>query len=597
MEKLKTSHFLTFLFLFVCAGDFAFAQVAEMREANTLFSSGKFREAIPVYQQVLANVNDKEARLKLANCFRLTKQYTKAIEHYEQILKSGLRSYEHFWQYGECQMHEGKYAEAIGNFNKYLRFDPVHDKSLIWRETCDNIQQIISLEPNYEALLLPVNSPRADFAPSFYTNGLLFTSSRVDRMMLNKEGEEPQGILDLYFTEIRGKDNRVRYFKPRLLTGALNVQYHEGNSSYSPSDERIAFSRHNFISGCSRIRDGGGSLLGIYFSSVDDLGWTSLEPFPFNSDSFSLTQPFISSDGQSLLYASDQAGGQGGFDLYLSRYNGDEWTKPVNLGPTINSSGDEFFPFLHEDGTLYFSSDGHKGKGKLDVFKSTFENSWSKPEALPSPINSAFDDFSLILTPDQRQGYFASDRPGGVGEDDVYTFLLKEPYLECKEETEDNYCFTFRETGIHDVPIHGFVYKWILEDGQIQYGEEIQHCFPGPGDYEIRLSIVDTTYNLEISNTPYPIKLKKTSQARIAAPAETIQGEKINLSGSHSYLEDMSILGYKWDMGDGTLLSGENVEHTYAQPGVYEISLKIVGANPNFTELGKSCTLQTIQVE
>jgi outer membrane protein OmpA-like peptidoglycan-associated protein len=151
------------------------------------------------------------------------------------------------------------------------------------------------------------------------------------------------------------------------------------------------------------------------------------QPLNFSSDSFTCGHPSLSKDGQVMYFASDMPGGYGGKDLYFVTYSkrSKEWGDPVNLGPTINTAGDEVYPFIHEDGTLYFSSNGHIGLGGTDIyFSKGSATDWSTPLNMKSPINSGGDDFSLILSKDKESGYFTSNREGGKGQDDIYRFYM-----------------------------------------------------------------------------------------------------------------------------------------------------------------------------
>jgi outer membrane protein OmpA-like peptidoglycan-associated protein len=170
----------------------------------------------------------------------------------------------------------------------------------------------------------------------------------------------------------------------------------------------------------------------VYLPTENKWGDQLLEAAPFNDREYSVGHAALTADGQTLYFSSDKPGGYGGVDLYKSvRDQSGNWSAPVNLGPTVNTSGDEMFPFVANDGTLYFSSNGHLGLGGLDVFSSApVKDGWSKPENLGYPINTNWDDFNYIIDKDNKTGYFASNRdknadPAAHGDDDIYKFVKK----------------------------------------------------------------------------------------------------------------------------------------------------------------------------
>jgi outer membrane protein OmpA-like peptidoglycan-associated protein len=156
---------------------------------------------------------------------------------------------------------------------------------------------------------------------------------------------------------------------------------------------------------------------------LDD-AWSDPEPFPFNSNEYSVGHPALTPDGRTLFFASDMPGGFGGVDIYVSEWQSGKWTDPFNLGPVINTEGDEMFPFIHPEGWLFYSSDGLPGLGSMDIFYSNVFD-YKKPSTpinLGVPVNSNADDFAFIIDKDFKRGYFSSNREKGWGNDDMYAF-------------------------------------------------------------------------------------------------------------------------------------------------------------------------------
>ncbi|MBL7831811.1 MAG: OmpA family protein, partial [Saprospiraceae bacterium] len=179
--------------------------------------------------------------------------------------------------------------------------------------------------------------------------------------------------------------------------------------------------------------------LKIYTAKFQNGGWVNTDPFPFNSDEYDNCHPALSADGNVLVFASDMPDGEGGMDLYVCFKRDNVWTKPINLGKQINTSGNEIFPFLDVKGTLYFSSNGLKGMGGLDIFSATKNGNeffWTSPVNLGQPFNSIRDDLSYTGARSGQEGYFASNREGGLGEDDIYHWVLKPEYKGLSENLE-----------------------------------------------------------------------------------------------------------------------------------------------------------------
>ena len=203
--------------------------------------------------------------------------------------------------------------------------------------------------------------------------------------------------------------------------------------SFYKGGQKMAFSRSNLRAG-KPVSQAGRVNLELYFADIDDQKKLSrLEVFPFNSSAHSIGHPWVSEDGNTLYFSSDMPGGEGGTDIYTSQRLDGKWQPPLNLGPSINTLGNEFYPFLASDSVMYFSSDGHGGLGGLDIYSSlNYKGDFQTPRNLGFPLNTSSDDFSFILDATGKNGLFASNRPGGVGYDDIYRFKVKSYFIEGK---------------------------------------------------------------------------------------------------------------------------------------------------------------------
>lgn len=264
-----------------------------------------------------------------------------------------------------------------------------------------------------------INSVNLEFSPVYYQNGLVYVTSRYKSGAVDKKINET--FFELFYSELDAKGNPT---KPQAFSVNINSQAHEGPVSFSKKGDKIYFTRSNMQKGITKADSKGVTRLKVYEAKRGAFDWENVEELPFNSDEYSVMHPTLSSDGNTLYFASDMPGGVGGFDLYKVTRNRARWSDPVNLGIKINSEKNDVFPFIHSSGTLFFSSDGHEGFGGLDIFSVDLSNEKSAANVinLGAPFNDQSDDLSLILNEEGTQGYFTSGRAGGVGKDDIYQF-------------------------------------------------------------------------------------------------------------------------------------------------------------------------------
>ncbi len=265
-----------------------------------------------------------------------------------------------------------------------------------------------------------INSAFQEYSPAFYENGLVFISSNP-AVAKEKEADEITGksTTSIFFAR-RGQDGKLQL--PTPFAEALTSQYYDGPLTFSARNEEVFFTRNNIRNGKPYPAKDGKVKLKIYSATQKNYQWTNIKELPFNSDEFDTAHPTISVDGKRLYFASNRAEGFGGMDLWVSFRQGETWGKPINLGRSVNTPKNEFFPFIHADETLFFASDGHGGAGGLDLFHTQkTEMGWEKPTNL-GEINSEKDDFGLIVDEDMKNGYFSSNRAGGKGDDDIYSF-------------------------------------------------------------------------------------------------------------------------------------------------------------------------------
>ncbi len=263
-----------------------------------------------------------------------------------------------------------------------------------------------------------INTSELEFSPAFYQDGIVYVAQHKKGTLDKQTGET---YYELFFSEL---DANGFPGKRRLFSNNLNSKYYEGPVSFDDQGKTIYFTRSNMKNGVLQEGKKGITYLKVYEAKKGIIEWEEIIELSFNGENYGCMHPTLSKDGAKLFFASDMEGGFGGMDLwFVQRVGKDKWSTPINLGDDINTEKNEMFPFIHESGTLFFNSNGHKGFGGLDLFMVDINtSSWGEVLNLGPPFNTKSDDLSLILDSDGTKGYFASSRPGGSGKDDIYFF-------------------------------------------------------------------------------------------------------------------------------------------------------------------------------
>ena len=267
-----------------------------------------------------------------------------------------------------------------------------------------------------------LNSAGADYSPVYYKNGLVFVSARLKNGPQDKK--TGQTYSEIYFAPF---DPGGEPIAPSTFSVEINSSLHEGPVSFSRDFKYMFFTRNNMYKGVQKADNTGKVRLKIYMARKGAIDWGDVRELPFNSETYSCLHPSLSADGNRLYFASDMPGGYGGFDLYYSDYTPQAgWQTPINLGPEINSSKNELFPYIHISGNLFFCSDGHNSLGGLDVFYVDDVADGSKEVVnLGEPFNSKTDDLGFIMNDEGTAGFFSSEREEGYGKDDIFSFTIE----------------------------------------------------------------------------------------------------------------------------------------------------------------------------
>lgn len=265
-----------------------------------------------------------------------------------------------------------------------------------------------------------INSPYTDFAPSFYENGLVYATSRDRAGERDPKTNEP--FFELYYASLNGEGEPGQ---PIPFSLKINSHVNEGPVVFSNDFKTIYFTRNNLDRGARKANRKKKVTLKIYQSVRKGKDFGAIIELPFNNDDYSCQHPALSADKRRLYFASDMPGGFGGMDLYVCQLTPEgDWSSPINLGPEVNTEHHEAFPFCHVSGNLFFASTGHAGYGGFDLFMSPLNGEGLAESVihLEEPFNSSEDDLGLILNARGTRGYLTSNRPGGMGGDDIYWF-------------------------------------------------------------------------------------------------------------------------------------------------------------------------------
>ncbi|MGV3503519.1 MAG: OmpA family protein [Adhaeribacter sp.] len=387
--------------------------------ADKYYQDFQFLAAAQAYERIIRTDTRNVAVMeKLVHCYTRLNDPVKSQFWLSKVLKSPQPPVKSFKTFGTLLAANGRYEEASQWFGK--SYEQTRDEeSLRWLNTYRNLQQFYADSALYQISKVHFNSKYADFSPVFYQDGVVFSSAR-DNGKLNKMKFEYNDtwFIDLYYV----KDTLA---KPVPFSEVLNSKYHEGPLSFTPDQQTVYFTRNNHLKK-SFFSSDGVSKLKIYYASVYNGRWGQIREFNLNNKEYSVGQPALASD-KLMYFVSDMPGGYGGTDLYRTEKVNGVWQKPVNLGPGINTSGNEMFPFVGEGDMLYFASNGHPGLGGLDVFYTAVSGTDFSPVGnLGYPVNTARDDFGFIIR--NNQGYFSSNRDSKTTNDDIYRFKVSQQH-------------------------------------------------------------------------------------------------------------------------------------------------------------------------
>ena len=477
------------LLLFISWGSIGYSQRKKQELESDNFDHYAHMQDIESYPSLLKKGYDEiTIYKKLGNVNYHNANYDVATFWYEKLLENDEVSVspDYLYRYALSLKSIKRYDESDKWMETFRKIKGNDTRANLYAKNTDYLKEIQIPKEQYTIENLHnLNSEESDFAPSYFLNNLVFTTSRD--LELQKYNKLP--YLNLYQAalSLEGKIGTQAVFSE-----SLNTMANESSTAFSKDGKTVYFTRNNFSKKSFKRDKNGISRLKIYrsFNTGDSWG----EPFdiPFNGTDYSVAHPSLNSEGTKLYFASDMPGGKGASDIYVVDVLSDgSFGEPQNLGSPINTEGKETFPFITESGILYFASNGHPGLGGLDIFKVNLTEE-KEVQNLGSPINSPQDDFSLVLNPSEETGFFASNRKGGQGNDDIYSL-----------KRSDTECFTFIEGNALDKDSEAPLAETLIEAFDSE-GQKLEETLTASdGSYTIRIPCQERQYKLSGTKDGY----------------------------------------------------------------------------------------------
>ena len=517
-----------------------------IEKAKLAMANYEYAKAITIYTDYFNTVSPGVNEMRdLSNCYVMIGETKKAEEWMAKVIAKEDYAAADVFTYAKILKSNGKYAEASTRFNEYSKLEPSEaSKTKKWITSCQNAiawmsEDSISFKvQNVSA----INSENADFGLISLGKEYIFSSDRT-----HKEGLFDNDICEWTgapYLKIYSVNGNLNENSPKIsLVDSLNFKFHNGQAAYDSIHQIIYFTRTKRISvkqspinidptHWRNTSDFSGyeNRLEIYTAKYANGKWSDVKPFPFNNPAYSVGHPALSPDCKVLYFVSDMPEGFGDNDIYYCEANKDgSWKAPVNAGKVVNSEYKEVFPYIDKKGTLYFSSDNPIGMGGLDVYITAgSKGNWTKPRNIGFPVNSSKDDFSVFIKETDKCGYFSSNRDGGKGSDDIYSFwplpnVQRIIVVKAYELLSDN---SLKE--IHDMKVviknemsNKTYLKTLKENEKGEYTDIAELTTP----YEI--TMIKKGYNVQTKT----IKVKKTDGDTVFVDIVTKRAEILSVVG------------------------------------------------------------------
>ncbi|TMM57311.1 flagellar motor protein MotB [Maribacter algarum] len=495
MQKIIT---LLFFFLVLGVGS-VIAQKRLLKKADKHYENLAYKDAIGLYEQIVdAGKADFDVYQKLGDSYYYNSDLKNALKSYQKMLSLSKNVPAEYYARTASALKNSNDFEGADKLLKELRELKENDSRAAKLSALpEYLRDITATSGRYSLANIGANSPQADFAPAFYKNELVFSSARGNG---NSTETKNKWTGQSYLTLIKAaimEDGQL--YKPEVFSRKLDAQLHESTATFTKDGSTVYFTRNN-VEGIGFKTDTTGQVrLKIFRARMDAKGnWRDIEELPFNDDSYSVAHPALSHDETKLYFASDMPGTRGMSDIFKVDINPDgSFGIPANMGSNINTEGRETFPHVTEKGVLYFASDGHLGLGGLDIF-ATGKVLNNKVINLGTPVNGPADDMTFIIDESTGKGFFASNREGGKGDDDIYTFIESKSLV--------GNCFGNFQLTVKDDKSNELLAASLVEFKNPEGDIVISNKTDANGMISSNFDCADVLYTINVSKTDYMAK-------------------------------------------------------------------------------------------
>ena len=486
------------------------AQSNETKRADKHFNKYEFVEAATDYLKLVTDSKaDTYVYSQLAECYYNVFNTVEAEKWYAKALETASDP-EMVYNYSQMLKANGKYEESNAQLDAFASMRPADHRATAFRENPNYLPKILEKGKKFNVQNLGINSEVSDFGGTIKNGKLYITSARNDRDSKKTYGWNEEPFLDIYTSNI---NDEGEFQTPFIIEKNINTKYHEGIVSFSPDGNTMYFSRESFYEKIYE-RDPSTkykiSVLNLYKSVNQEGQWSEAEALSLNGDNYSVKNPSVSSDGATLYFASDKIGGYGNFDIYSAPIdeNGSVG-EATNMGQKLNTEGQEMFPFISSNNTLYFSSNGHLGLGGLDVFFSKIVDGKVGPvRNIGIPINGNADDFAFSINEENEEGFVSSNRlvDGENMSDDIYAIKKLQPICDVLmsvtvRDSKTGLILEGASISIQDIEGNIFGTKMSNTEGVVEYIIECDIDTKIVGskiDYESGFTLVSGTSDEEV---------------------------------------------------------------------------------------------------
>ena len=412
---------ITLLLVSFCAN----AQTSNLQKGNKQYEDFAYVDAIKTYERV-AEKGYKSVDLfeKLGDSYYFNSKFKEANKWYGELFSMNEKvGTEYYYRYSQTLKSVQDYAKADKYLDLFQKESSKDSRAILYINQKDYKNVIDKNSGRYEVKTTGINSVKSDYGAAIYNDKLIFATARDEGGVFASNSKWTSDPYTNLYSADRSNDGVLS--NPQKFSKSINSNFHEDSPVFSSDMKTVYFTRNNYTDGKLGKNDKKVTLLKLYQATLVEGKWDFIKELPFNSDNYSIAHPALSPDGNTLYFVSDMPGTKGESDIFKVKiYGGNKYGAPENLTSNLNTEGRETFPFITPDNELYFSSDGHQGLGGLDVFVTKLSDDGIPGEIINigAPINGPMDDFAFLIDKSSKTGYFSSNRDGGLGLDDIYSF-------------------------------------------------------------------------------------------------------------------------------------------------------------------------------